>query len=66
MAQAIYATAADVKPLIGNLSAQRDTATIDNAIASATSEVNLGIGRTDTNLDDTTTSPVILNTVKNN
>jgi hypothetical protein len=64
MAEAIYATAADVKPLIGNLSAQRDNTTIDNAIASATSEVNLGIGRTTTNLDDTTTSPVILNTVK--
>lgn len=58
MVEAIYATAADVKPLIGNLSAQRDTATIDNAIAGATSEVNLAIGR-ETSLD-TTASPTLL------
>lgn len=47
-----YATADDVKALIGNLSAQRSTLSIDNAIEGASEEVNLSLGReADSNLD---------------
>lgn len=49
-----YATADDVKSLIGNLSGQRTTPAIDNAIEGATEEVNMTLGRTaNDNLDVT-------------
>ena len=41
----VYAIADDVKNLIGNLSGQRTTLAIDNAIAGASEEVNITLGR---------------------
>lgn len=53
MAAAIYATRADVDPMIGNLATQRSDAAVNNAIAGASAYVNMWLGRAaNVNVDD--------------
>jgi hypothetical protein len=62
MAAATYADSTDIQPLIGNLAAQRSTTAVNNAIAGASTYVNLYLGRT-SNVDDTDPLLPLLKTV---